>query len=655
MYKFWMKELYRNPKLCPTLLSGIMKLMNLRKGSVLFGVLIIVSFLPTISFATKTSCPILSRPLFLGSHGKDVSILQSFLNTEYSDFPTPTGYFGRETERAVRKWQTSHHIISHGTARTTGYGMVGKRTRTTMGLCTSLTPITTIVTQVSVIPTSTTSISTTPPIPTQSLTPPVLLSGGGGTPVPPVPPTPLCTPDTSSPQTQTILCPTGQTGTTTQTRVSSCAVGATSPSWSGWGTTTNTCVVSAPFPPPLACTFTASSISNGSQVTAYQSASVPYGQTCIAQIRSCSNGVLSGTYQYAMCTPLLPHALWQRPVGIQTVELFQDTQFTNGFRAYGTCTKWDSDQGNIENIPPVHLGECIEYEYPLAGYFIHSLPDTGAPNDSGKFWNLNEGAHIGGFSGGGITVPPGSDLQIFRMEANSLTLSNTPNLLWYQNMNNVGITPQDPLYNTRLVRTFTSDRNGSILLYANTKNEIQNNATDNGPTFATNTWPHFYIDQNFKQLIDLGQFSMVNFSAMVKIPRVQTLPGWIGTYQNSAFQIVAVLRRKDNPFVVLFLVYSPFALDTTDYRESIGVDQFGQGMYRGDINDIGGPLVVGGTSRTLTFDFIATLRKAIALRSLLGTVNDYYLSGVEIGWEATGYQEFRSDIANVSLLGTLKQ
>jgi hypothetical protein len=57
--------------------------------------------------------------------------------------------------------------------------------------------------------------------------------------------TATCAPDPSSPQTQTLSCPTGQTGSITQTRTSSCP----GPTWSAWTTTSNTCMT-----PPPSCT-----------------------------------------------------------------------------------------------------------------------------------------------------------------------------------------------------------------------------------------------------------------------------------------------------------------------------------------------------------------------------------------------------------------
>ena len=43
-------------------------------------------------------------------------------------------------------------------------------------------------------------------------------------------------------------------------------------------------------------------ISDGSSVTAYQSATVPFGSTCNSQTRTCSSGTLSGSYNFQSCS-----------------------------------------------------------------------------------------------------------------------------------------------------------------------------------------------------------------------------------------------------------------------------------------------------------------------------------------------------------------
>lgn len=54
-------------------------------------------------------------------------------------------------------------------------------------------------------------------------------------------------------------------------------------------------------PPTQGCTFSGQPVANGASVTAYQSTSVPAGSVCASESRTCSNGVLSGSYVHATC------------------------------------------------------------------------------------------------------------------------------------------------------------------------------------------------------------------------------------------------------------------------------------------------------------------------------------------------------------------
>lgn len=59
---------------------------------------------------------------------------------------------------------------------------------------------------------------------------------------------------------------------------------------------------------PKACLFNSQTIASGSSVTAYSTSTVPFGQTCISQSRVCTNGVLSGSYNFVACAPEVPAA-----------------------------------------------------------------------------------------------------------------------------------------------------------------------------------------------------------------------------------------------------------------------------------------------------------------------------------------------------------
>ena len=69
----------------------------------------------------------LSRGATDATTNGQVSVLQDLLGV------TPvTGYFGPLTETAVQTWQTSHNILSSGSPSTTGWGVVGPKTRAAM-------------------------------------------------------------------------------------------------------------------------------------------------------------------------------------------------------------------------------------------------------------------------------------------------------------------------------------------------------------------------------------------------------------------------------------------------------------------------------------------------------------------------------------------
>jgi len=50
------------------------------------------------------------------------------------------------------------------------------------------------------------------------------------------------------------------------------------------------------------CMFNNELVSEGSAITAFQNSSVAYGEACVSETRTCSDGVLSGSYQYASCS-----------------------------------------------------------------------------------------------------------------------------------------------------------------------------------------------------------------------------------------------------------------------------------------------------------------------------------------------------------------
>lgn len=54
------------------------------------------------------------------------------------------------------------------------------------------------------------------------------------------------------------------------------------------------------------CYFGESIVQDGFQVTAYQNSSVPFGESCISETRACSDGLLTGNYNYSSCQAQAP-------------------------------------------------------------------------------------------------------------------------------------------------------------------------------------------------------------------------------------------------------------------------------------------------------------------------------------------------------------
>ncbi|MBI2610767.1 peptidoglycan-binding protein [Candidatus Kaiserbacteria bacterium] len=79
---------------------------------------------------TMIPCLSLGRTLLMGMRGEDVQKLQEFLiAVDLLSEGNATGYFGALTEAAVKKWQAAQGIVSSGNAASTGFGVVGPKTR----------------------------------------------------------------------------------------------------------------------------------------------------------------------------------------------------------------------------------------------------------------------------------------------------------------------------------------------------------------------------------------------------------------------------------------------------------------------------------------------------------------------------------------------
>jgi peptidoglycan hydrolase-like protein with peptidoglycan-binding domain len=88
---------------------------------------------------TTPTAMTLTKTLYIGvkdtKKSAEVSLLQTFLiNKGYLAKGNTSGFFGKLTKQAVQKYQCAVINLCSGTEITTGYGMVGKRTRMQISL-----------------------------------------------------------------------------------------------------------------------------------------------------------------------------------------------------------------------------------------------------------------------------------------------------------------------------------------------------------------------------------------------------------------------------------------------------------------------------------------------------------------------------------------
>jgi peptidoglycan hydrolase-like protein with peptidoglycan-binding domain len=98
---------------------------------------VIVATTPTKSVSSSST-----RSFSVGAKGEDVRFLQKALNTKSffvaqkgdGSLGNETTYFGISTERALKLFQCKTFAICSGTPATTGYGLVGPKTSTALGI-----------------------------------------------------------------------------------------------------------------------------------------------------------------------------------------------------------------------------------------------------------------------------------------------------------------------------------------------------------------------------------------------------------------------------------------------------------------------------------------------------------------------------------------
>ncbi len=147
--------------------------------------------------------------------------------------------------------------------------------------------------------------------------------------------------------------------------------------------THSTCQVQA----PASCQFNGANIAHGQMVTAFSSSTVPYGQVCMSENRLCNNGALSGTYVFATCNVQAAKNCMFNGTSLasgQTVTAFQNSTVAAGAICQSetrTCTDGNlSGSYNYSTCTPqapmncTFAGQNIASGASVRAYFQNSVP-----------------------------------------------------------------------------------------------------------------------------------------------------------------------------------------------------------------------------------------------------------------------------------------
>ena len=128
--------------------------------------------------------------------------------------------------------------------------------------------------------------------------------------------------------------------------------------------------------PPAACTFGGTQVAHGQSVSAYSTATVPYGQTCTGETRTCANGALSGSFGHTSCQvePPLELWTWQATFYQTTCPFLCDGQQVVTCTGTGCPGKsyWHYGAG-WPGVPPYPVGSQQTTRPPFIGWYPYGI------------------------------------------------------------------------------------------------------------------------------------------------------------------------------------------------------------------------------------------------------------------------------------------
>jgi hypothetical protein len=343
--------------------------------------------------------------------------------------------------------------------------------------------------------------------------------------------------------------------------------------------------------------------------------------------------------------------------GEQGVILLRDTEFADGFGAafiYGS-------QFSGGRRPP--LGDVQAYR-DISPFQIHLIPD-GPISKIGvrtHAWDFQEGLHHNFTDKSGKRV---RELHAHRLVVNHQIEENSDERLQFAQFNNSGLRKNHPDRDSKLVKRVTTDRNGRLRLYYNSKNEIRNAATGHSAKWARDTWPHFLVNQRMKEPIVLAEYERLDFRVSFQVDRMSKLSNWPNAIRGAArssmnLKFMFFLRNPAALDQKLFAGMMLFTSNEKHYAPHVGIEQHGNIFFRDSITSGGEETPQLSERRSVAVDVRTLVAEALRRGrekepDLSSDVNQYAIYNFSVGFEGMGHWETEAEISELSLVGITEE
>ena len=319
--------------------------------------------------------------------------------------------------------------------------------------------------------------------------------------------------------------------------------------------------------------------------------------------------------------------------------LLQDTQVAEGFEAAFIYGKEYS--GGLR--PP--RGKVTAYR-DIHPWQVHLIPDgpIGRVGVKNHPWDFQEGYHKRYRNRRGQFI---QELHAHRLVVNHVIETNTANKLQFVQYNNDRLPKGDARRNTKLVKRVTTDRQGNLRIYYNSRNEIRNAAIGHSARWARDTWPHFLVNQRFLNPIPLKDYDRLEFSVTCQVDQMKRLSNWPNMIKGAArsgmnLKFMFFLRNQSNLDQKLFAGMMLFTSRANAWQPRLGVEQHGNTFYRESVAPDGKNTPKLGESRSVTRELKSMLTEAIRQAhekqpNLSANLKDHALYNFSIGFEGMGH------------------